>query len=74
MCGRYATTRSAGDLSALFESSDDTDGRLGPDHNVAPTDPVPVVRVTPERARGALRRPLGPGAALGAGPPPARPA
>ncbi|MFF5175460.1 SOS response-associated peptidase [Micromonospora sp. NPDC000089] len=51
MCGRYATTRSAGDLSALFESYDETDGRLGPDHNVAPTDPVPLVRVDPERGR-----------------------
>ncbi|MFJ6198321.1 SOS response-associated peptidase [Micromonospora sp. NPDC092111] len=51
MCGRYATTRSAGDLSAVFESYDDTDGRLGPDHNVAPTDPVPLVRVDPEGGR-----------------------
>lgn len=51
MCGRYATTRSAGDLSALFESYDDTDGRLAPDHNVAPTDPVPLVRVTAEGHR-----------------------
>ncbi|MFI5487436.1 SOS response-associated peptidase [Micromonospora echinaurantiaca] len=51
MCGRYATTRSAGDLSALFESYDDTDGRLAPDHNVAPTDPVPLVRVTPDGHR-----------------------
>ncbi|MBM0232980.1 SOS response-associated peptidase [Micromonospora sp. STR1_7] len=51
MCGRYATTRSSGELSALFESSDDTDGQIGPDHNVAPTDPVPLVRVTPEGHR-----------------------
>ncbi|MBQ0892174.1 SOS response-associated peptidase [Micromonospora sp. U56] len=51
MCGRYATTRSAGDLSALFESYDDTDGRLAPDHNVAPTDPVPVVRMDAEAGR-----------------------
>ncbi|MET8311671.1 SOS response-associated peptidase [Micromonospora sp. NPDC005173] len=51
MCGRYATTRSSGELSALFESSDDTDGRILPDHNVAPTDPVPLVRVTPEGHR-----------------------
>ncbi|NYF55059.1 SOS response-associated peptidase [Micromonospora purpureochromogenes] len=51
MCGRYATTRSAGDLSALFESYDDTDGRLAPDHNVAPTDPVPVVRMDGEAGR-----------------------
>lgn len=51
MCGRYATTRGAGELSALFESSDDTDGLARPDHNVAPTDPVPLVRVSPEGHR-----------------------
>src|SRR5258705_11625448 len=45
MCGRYATTRSNLDLSALFEASDEIDG-LEPDYNVAPTDPVPVVRVS----------------------------
>ncbi|MET8833100.1 SOS response-associated peptidase [Micromonospora sp. NPDC004540] len=50
MCGRYATTRSAGDLSALFESSDETGG-VGPDFNVAPTDPVPLVRLAPEGHR-----------------------
>ncbi|MGC5288080.1 SOS response-associated peptidase [Micromonospora sp. DT231] len=51
MCGRYATTRTSGELSALFESSDDTDGLLRPDHNVAPTDPVPLVRVSPDGHR-----------------------
>ncbi|MFD2767329.1 SOS response-associated peptidase [Micromonospora eburnea] len=51
MCGRYATTRSAGDLSALFESSDETGGAVGPDFNVAPTDPVPLVRLAPEGHR-----------------------
>ncbi|MFC4021611.1 SOS response-associated peptidase [Micromonospora sp. GCM10011542] len=51
MCGRYATTRSAGELSALFESYDETDGRLGPDHNVAPTDAVPLVRFTADGHR-----------------------
>ncbi|GAA2345835.1 SOS response-associated peptidase [Dactylosporangium salmoneum] len=45
MCGRYATSRSNADLSALFEATDDTDG-LEPDYNVAPTDPVPIVRVS----------------------------
>jgi putative SOS response-associated peptidase YedK len=67
MCGRYATTRSAADLSALFEAVDETAGpeTAGPDasgpdasgdqpdvitprYNVAPTDPVPVVRVSRE--------------------------
>lgn len=44
MCGRYATTRSSVDLSALFDATDDI-GDLPPDYNIAPTDPVPVVRV-----------------------------
>jgi putative SOS response-associated peptidase YedK len=43
MCGRYATTRSAADLSALFGASDETDGLVA-DYNVAPTDAVPIVR------------------------------
>ena len=54
MCGRYATTRSAADLSALFESNDDTDGRLVADYNVAPTDPVPIVRMSRRLAGSAL--------------------
>ena len=51
MCGRYATTRSAGDLSALFESYDETGGAVGADYNVAPTDPVPLVRLDAEGHR-----------------------
>jgi putative SOS response-associated peptidase YedK len=46
MCGRYATTRNAADLASLFEAIDDTDGALAPDYNVAPTDPVPIVRMS----------------------------
>jgi putative SOS response-associated peptidase YedK len=46
MCGRYATTRSAVDLAALFDAQDETDDGLSPDYNIAPTDPVPVVRVS----------------------------
>jgi putative SOS response-associated peptidase YedK len=45
MCGRYATTRSEADLSDLFDAVDVTEG-LGPSWNVAPTDPVPVVRIS----------------------------
>ena len=46
MCGRYATTRSTADLTALFEALDQTGGtELPPDYNVAPTDPVPIVRL-----------------------------
>jgi putative SOS response-associated peptidase YedK len=46
MCGRYATTRSSADLSALFDADDDTGDGLAPDYNVAPTDPVPIVRIS----------------------------
>lgn len=46
MCGRYATTRSAADLAALFNAQDETGDGLAPDYNVAPTDPVPVVRMS----------------------------
>ncbi|WP_213452563.1 SOS response-associated peptidase [Rhizomonospora bruguierae] len=48
MCGRYATTRSTVDLTTLFEAGDDTLDRvpLAPDYNVAPTDPVPIVRMS----------------------------
>lgn len=49
MCGRYASTRSAADLAALFEVEDLTEGDLVPDYNVAPTDPAPIVRVSAER-------------------------
>ena len=49
MCGRYASTRSATDLAALFEVEDATDGELVPSYNVAPTDPAPIVRVSAER-------------------------
>jgi putative SOS response-associated peptidase YedK len=54
MCGRYATTRSAADLSALFESYDDTDGAAAADYNVAPTKSVPIVRVSQRRERRVL--------------------
>jgi putative SOS response-associated peptidase YedK len=45
MCGRYATTRSDADLTLLFEAEDVTEG-FDPSWNVAPTDPVPVVRMS----------------------------
>jgi putative SOS response-associated peptidase YedK len=46
MCGRYATTRSTAELSALFESTDETGGAARSSFNVAPTDSVPLVRLT----------------------------
>jgi putative SOS response-associated peptidase YedK len=45
MCGRYATTRSDADLTLLFDAVDVTEG-LSPSWNVAPTDPVPLIRVS----------------------------
>jgi putative SOS response-associated peptidase YedK len=45
MCGRYATTRVAAELGELFDAFDETGDELLPDYNVAPTDPVPVVRL-----------------------------
>jgi putative SOS response-associated peptidase YedK len=63
MCGRYANARSAADLSALFEAVDDTvDDTVGtaggeglvPRYNVAPTDPVPVVRMSRTRQQRVL--------------------
>ncbi|MFC7549489.1 SOS response-associated peptidase [Plantactinospora sp. GCM10030261] len=45
MCGRYATTRGATELGALFDADDDTGGGLVADYNVAPTDRVPIVRL-----------------------------
>lgn len=49
MCGRYATTRSSADLGKLFEAFDETGGETVPDYNVAPTDRVPIVRVSVTR-------------------------
>ncbi len=47
MCGRYATTRSAADLSAWFEAVDATGeaGGVVPRYNLAPTDPAPLVHL-----------------------------
>jgi putative SOS response-associated peptidase YedK len=45
MCGRYATTRSDTDLSILFDAVNVTEG-LERSWNVAPTDPVPLVRIS----------------------------
>jgi putative SOS response-associated peptidase YedK len=54
MCGRYATSRSSADLSSLFDAVDETDDALAADYNVAPTDPVPVVRVSERVGRPVL--------------------
>ena len=48
MCGRYATTRSEADLSDLFDALN-VAADLRPSWNVAPTDPVPVIRISQRR-------------------------
>ena len=48
MCGRYATTKTGADLGALFDAVDVSES-LTPSWNVAPTDPVPLVRVSQSR-------------------------
>ena len=53
MCGRYATTRSDADLTLLFDAVDVTES-LSPSWNVAPTDPVPLVRMSSSRAARVL--------------------
>jgi putative SOS response-associated peptidase YedK len=53
MCGRYATTRSDVDLTALFDAVNVTE-QLAPSWNVAPTDPVPLIRVSQRRAARVL--------------------
>jgi putative SOS response-associated peptidase YedK len=53
VCGRYATTRSAADLAALFEAVDTTGG-LAARYNLAPTDPAPLVRVSRRHGGRAL--------------------
>jgi putative SOS response-associated peptidase YedK len=55
MCGRYATTRSDADLSLLFDAVNVTEG-LQPSWNVAPTDPVPLVRLSQRRGGRVLDR------------------
>ena len=55
MCGRYATARSDADLTLLFEAEDVTDG-FEPSWNVAPTDPVPVIRVSTDLGARVLDR------------------
>ena len=48
MCGRYATTRSEADLTDLFDTVTVAE-TPPPSWNVAPTDPVPLVRMSQRR-------------------------
>ena len=43
MCGRYAVTAVPGAMRALFRYSEQPD--FPPRHNVAPTQPVAIVRI-----------------------------
>lgn len=61
MCGRYASTKNGSQLADVFDAEDDTDGALAPSWNVAPTDPVPIVRSAGRRSVAVARwglRPL----------------
>jgi putative SOS response-associated peptidase YedK len=53
MCGRYATTSSDADLTLLFDAVNVTE-QLAPSWNVAPTDPVPLIRVSQRHAARVL--------------------
>ncbi len=53
MCGRYATTRTDTHLTLLFDAVNVTDG-FEPSWNVAPTDPVPVIRTSSQHAARVL--------------------
>lgn len=46
MCGRYANSRASAELGELFDAVDETGGALRADYNIAPTDPVPLVRMS----------------------------
>src|SRR4051812_24276977 len=49
MCGRYATTRTETDITLLFDAVSLAEPPA-PSWNVAPTDPVPLVRVSQRHA------------------------
>lgn len=59
MCGRYATTVDPETLLDVFDAEDDARAPVGtgvyggdpprPRYNIAPTDPVPIVRERPDR-------------------------
>jgi putative SOS response-associated peptidase YedK len=44
MCGRYANSKSGGDMAALFDAEDLLAGAWQPNFNIAPTASAPVVR------------------------------
>ncbi|GAA4903743.1 putative SOS response-associated peptidase YedK [Stackebrandtia albiflava] len=46
MCGRYASTRSTADLATLFDAVDVTGGDTDIGFNMAPTQRIPVVRMS----------------------------
>lgn len=55
MCGRYASSRRASDLSALFEAVDETgEAGLRPNYNLAPTAAAPLVRMSRRRGQRVL--------------------
>ncbi|WP_026929214.1 SOS response-associated peptidase [Glycomyces tenuis] len=49
MCGRYANSKSGGDMAALFDAEDLLAGAWQPNFNIAPTVSAPVVRRSKSR-------------------------
>ncbi len=56
MCGRYTQTRSARQLAEAFEADLNNELDLLPRYNIAPTQPMVVVRATPRGREVALMR------------------
>jgi putative SOS response-associated peptidase YedK len=51
MCGRYANSKSGGDMAALFDAEDLVSDEWRPNFNIAPTVSAPVVRRSKSRGR-----------------------
>ncbi|GAB3647166.1 SOS response-associated peptidase [Glycomyces tarimensis] len=49
MCGRYANSKSGGDMAALFDAADLIAGAWKPSYNIAPTARAPIVRRSKSR-------------------------
>ena len=60
MCGRYASTKSSGELVEEFDIDEIVGVLPGPDYNVAPTAEVPAVLERTSRTDGSVTRRLSP--------------
>jgi len=66
MCGRYRLSRRKQLVEEYFDVSSDTDD-WHPRFNIAPTQPVPVVRQHPKESRRDLSDAVGTGSIMGEG-------